>query len=354
VKLGGRGSTTGLRLHDTDWNGIADRVRWVPGPYRKGTLDQSTVIRVLRCTERSFSALRDAGLTPVETGARERFDACDVRNVALYSGSGTTEVEAAMRLVLSRVRGESAALRDERRWSYRLTLRAPVGDARGGYAVYPPFSGTVRAGETTPPSGQLPRRAGKRILLPDGAAIQGFIRTTDYHSELISPAISAVVNEFLDSGFRWHFVPNELKHDPYAAFRAGMGNCEMLSHVLRDWLMTEGLSAEIYRGWIAGIRAMPHCWVEVYDEDGKPKVIDPGVLTIAKHLGASGPADYRSLAGRLLAIIIPTRCTINESIGNVITLRGESPCPVDFRCTALREGGRDAGQSESAGASGEA
>ena len=336
-----RDNVAGFKLHDIDWHGIADRVIWVPEVYRRGTLDERTVRRILRCTERSLAALRESGLTPVKGEAGTRYDACDIRNAALYSGTGATEVEAAMRPVLSRVRGRASTPLSHRHWSYHLSISAPDPATGAEYAVHPPSDGTDAEGEVTLTNGQRPRRSGKRILVPGGTAIRGVIRTSASSAELLSPTISGVVDKFLESGFRWHFVPAELKHDPQAASAVGMGNCEMLSLVLCDQLTAVGLAAEIYRGWVAGVRAMPHCWIEVYDIDGKPKIIDPGVLTIAKYLGPLEATDYRSLIGTKLEVIIPTRCTLQESIATAITHRANFPCDVRFQCVAVPAG--DAG-----------
>jgi hypothetical protein len=112
----------------------------------------------------------------------------------------------------------------------------------------------------------------------------------------------------------------------------------MLSLVLCEQLTAAGLTAEIYRGWVAGVRAMPHCWIEVHDLDGMPRVIDPGVLTIAKYLASPRSADYRSLIGTRLEVIIPTRCRLQEAIATAITPNGDTPCDVRFRCVAVRAG----------------
>jgi hypothetical protein len=90
--------------HDIDWNPIAGAVVWMPAEHRQATVDQATAMRILGCTPGSFGSLRALGLDADGTPQHPLFDANDIRNAALYSRSGRTEVEKAMGAVLSFLR----------------------------------------------------------------------------------------------------------------------------------------------------------------------------------------------------------------------------------------------------------
>ncbi len=156
-------------VHDIDWRPVAGAVVWTPAAYRQPTLDEATAMRILRCTARSFAALRDFGLTPAETTAGPRYDASDVRNAALYSLSGQTEVEVAMGAVLSFLRGSDQDLFGERRWTYQMV----PGD--GGDCLVCPVTPEPFGGQA---SGMwvgdgVPAADGPRVRVPAGMPLRG-------------------------------------------------------------------------------------------------------------------------------------------------------------------------------------
>jgi hypothetical protein len=106
--------------HDIDWSPIAGAVVWMPAQHREATVDQATAMRILRCTPRSFASLRALGLAAGGTSHHPLFDANDLRNAALCSRSGRTEVEKAMGAILSFLRGSDKQLFGERSWAYEL------------------------------------------------------------------------------------------------------------------------------------------------------------------------------------------------------------------------------------------
>jgi hypothetical protein len=317
-------------LGDIDWRPVTRDVVWMPAAYRSPTLDENMVTRILRCTPASLAALRDLGLTAQETPEGLRYDLCDVRNAALYSRSNRTEVESAMRRTMSFLRGSDHGLFGERHWTYEMRL----GTAES-YLVHP-LTPEVCGGRTLVLSvdGATPRRVGGRVAVAAGKTLRGTIVTRGRAAPIRSPYIRSVTAEFLASGVRWHYMPLALQRDASAAFAAGIGNCDTLSTILAGRLAAAGLTVSIYRGWIVGLTELRHSWLEVTDDDGQVKVVDPALLLLAAHSGLASPdfAD-RAFGGRL-SCVAPTRCQLGEPMA--ITASGQVPGEVRFVCRPSR------------------
>ena len=335
--------TPRFRRHDIDWGPVAGRVVWVPAAYRCGTLDEDTVARILRCTPGSLAALRDLGLTPEETPDGPRYDIRNVRNAALYSLSGRTEVEAAMRPALSFLRGSDRNLFGERHWGYEMSpvgaAAGPVPAAAGSYLVHP-LTPEVSGGRTEALTvgGTAPDRAGDRVVVPAGAILRGSIVTRGHPARFRNPRIRSIAEEFLSSGVRWHSLPEELKRDADAAFAAGIGNCDTLSTILGRRLMAAGFPSRIYRGWIVGLTETPHSWLEVTDDDGGVKVIDSALLLLNAYTSLGAPGFAARAFGARLSRVVPTRCPLDEPICVAATPQGPVPGEVRFACRPRRGG----------------
>lgn len=308
--------------HDIDWSVVDGAVRWTPAEHRRGVLDEGTAMRVLRCTPASFAQLRAHGLQPADTPDGPRYDANDVRNAALYSRSGRTEVELALGAILSFLRGSAAEVFGPCAWAWQLTALADDGQPCRLHAPSPEvFGGTTVQGPAAGQDGRVPAVA--------GVPVAGTLVTRGAPDPVLDPEIHTVAQDVLNSGVRWHHLADGLKRDAEAAYRAGVGNCDTLSVVLADRLGAAGHPAEVFRGWIVGMTVVPHSWVEVRDADGRAKVVDPSLLLLARH-SLLGSPDFERLAfGAAPSRIVPTRCTLAESVA--ITEDGR-PCPVRFGC----------------------
>jgi hypothetical protein len=333
MNIGGRTTFSPPTVrHDIDWKPVSGAVMWMPADYREPTVDETTAMRILRCTPRSFASLRDLGLEPTGTPHGPRYDANDIRNAALYSRSGRTEVEMAMSSILSFLRGGDKDLFSERRWAYQMVGTVPGVVAAEG-ALEPvncliyPLSPEAFGGAADPlmTDGGAPTRVGDRVSVPLGVPLRGSMITKGRPGGSLDPLIRAVTEEFLASGVRWHYLSPGLKRDPRAAFARGVGNCDTLCAVLAERLTERGFAASVFRGWIIGITEVPHSWIEVNDDDRRMKVIDPSLLLLARHSSLGCP-DFASKAfGATLSRIAPTRCHLDEPIGMT---EARVPCEV--------------------------
>lgn len=308
--------------HDIDWSAVDGAVRWTPPQHRQGVLDEDTAMRWLRCTPASFAALRAHGLEPADTPDGPRYDGNDVRNAGLYSRSGHTEVEQALGAILSFLRGSPEEVFGPCAWAWELTALADDGQPCRLHAPSPEvFGGTTVTGPSAGHDG--------RVAAVAGVAVRGELITRGTPDPVLDPEIHAVTRDVLGSGVRWHHLADGLKRDPEAAYRAGVGNCDTLSAVLADRLVAAGRPAEVLRGWIVGMTTVPHSWVEVRDADGRAKVVDPSLLLLARHSLLGSPEFERLAFGAAPSRIVPTRCTLAESVA---VTEGGRPCPVRFVC----------------------
>ena len=329
-----------IARYDIDWGPVAGSVVWTPQAYRQETLDESTVLRILRCTPASLTALCDLGLTPARTPDGPRYDACDIRNAGLYSRSGKTEVEAAMQPILSFLKGADADLFAERRWSYQMLPVADSAEREPERYLIHPLAPEVAGGHTDKlEAGSGPAgRVGDRVVVPPGAALSGLIVSRGQPATVADKRLRSITEKFLASGVRWHYLADELKQDAHAAFAAGVGNCDTLSTVLATWLADAGYAPSIYRGWIVGITAVAHSWIEVPDLDGKQKVIDPSLLLLAAHSSLGTPAFAEQTFGARLSRVVPTRCPLSEPLAISVTGARALPCDVRFTCRPANRG----------------
>jgi hypothetical protein len=313
-------ASRGFAQFDIDWSPVAKAVRWTPARWRRPSVDEAAALKLLRCTPESFRALRALGLEGEPTPDGIRYDAADLRNAGLYSLSGRTEIEMAMRPILVFLQGADQAMFAERRWSFELAAQGPG-------AIHPPspeaFGGTLLCVEPASRDDQ------GRVEVAGGQAVRGEMITRGAPDPVVDPGIALFLKELMASGVRWQYLPEGLKQDPYAAHALGVGNCDTMSTVLCDRLHAAGYAARVFRGWIVGITVVPHSWVEVVDGDGRTKILDPSLLVLASHSSLGSPDFLRKAPGAALSRIAPTRCPLAEPIG--LGPDG-APVPVRFSC----------------------
>jgi hypothetical protein len=332
---------------EIDWAPIVGAVVWMPAEHRRATVDESTAMRMLRCTPESFAALKALGLVAEGEPGHELYDANDIRNAALYSRSGRTEVETAMRGILSFMRGSDKDLFGERGWRYQLAPTGPPGPER--CLLHPPtpeaFGGWT--GELLVDDAP-PTHVGDRVSVPFGASLRGPIVTRGRPATVLDSKIRAIVDAFVASGVRWHYLTEGLKADPHAACANGVGNCDTMSAVLAEQLVDAGYEARVFRGWIVGVTEVPHSWVEVIDGDGQVKVADPSLLVLARHSVLGSPDFAAKALGSAVCRVVPTRCDLSEPVG--VTPDGLA-CDVTFSCrpaAAASVSGTTVGSGETA------
>ncbi len=312
--------------HDIDWRHAVDQVRWVPAEHRLATVPWATATRILRCTEASFAQLLDLGLPREEGPDGVRFDVNDLKNVALYSGSGVTEVERAMQFVLGYMQASREELTRPKRWKFTLKLESVAEDA-ADRRVYRPtpeaFGGEVDAGDWTD---DLPDPVAFRLR--PGTPRVGVLTTRGRDQPIRSAEIRRIAEDLTAGGIRWHYLPKAVEDEPDEVTARGAGNCATLSHVLQRELAAAGFEAQAFHGWIVGSAEIDHGWVEVTDEDGQRKCLDPSFSVLAAHNGFGSPDFCDFVNGSTLNRVIPTRAPLHDPF----VLDGDITATVRFSC----------------------
>lgn len=309
-------STSPNAEHDIDWRRAVQNVVWIPHPHREPVVPAAAARRSLRCTEASFEQLVDLGLPFTDGPGGRLFDAVDLKNVGLYSRSGVTEVELAMRLMLSFMKAPREELLKPRRWRYRLQLLSSAEPgARLMKKVYRPlperFGGRVESAVLD--GGREVEVVGPLFRMPQGSEVTGSLVTHGAEHVVRSPAIRRVVDDFLDSGIRWHALPPTFAADAQAPTAMGVGNCATLCAVLQQRLHEAGFQARSYHGWMTAVAEVDHGWVEVLDDDGGTKFLDPSFTLLATRNGFGSEESRELMTGSTLNRVIPTGAPLEES-----------------------------------------
>lgn len=308
-----RAAAPARRLHDIDWRTAVERVVWIPAEFRNPVVPRSTAMRILRCTEQSFAQLVDLGLPSEEGPDGPLYDPLDLKNVGLYSGSGVTEVEVAMRFILSYMRTTPEELTRPKTWGYRLRLLSDAEpEAPAMRRVYRPtpetFGGEVHAWEPT--TGPRPEVDDVSLRMLQGAEVAGSMTTAGEGNPVRSPEIRTIMTELMESGVRWHYLPRQFELRAAEAYGMGAGSCCVLSLLLEDRLKEAGFEARSYHGWVVAASEIDHGWVEVVDEDGELKCLDPSFAMLATHNGFGTPDFHDFVIGSKINRMIPTKAPL--------------------------------------------
>jgi hypothetical protein len=148
---------------------------------------------------------------------------------------------------------------------------------------------------------------GDEVRMPVSAPVAGALHTAGALSPVRSRTVESIARDLLASGLRWHHLPPSLEAAPDEATTLGIGTCVTFSVTLERELKAAGYEARSRRGWCIGALA-PHDWVEVVDDDGAVKRLDPALALLAtgNDLGTREFADF--VVGSAINRIVPTRC----------------------------------------------
>jgi hypothetical protein len=119
---------------------------------------------------------------------------------------------------------------------------------------------------------------------------------------------------------RWVKLPDALREDETLVETHRIATCESASRYLVRKLEQAGLTANTRIGWVVGMLDLVHAWVEVVDEDGVTKVLDPVFGLFARTVPNANP-ELTSLTSALRTNrLVPTALRVG---GRVAT----HPCP---------------------------
>lgn len=220
-----------------------------------------------------------------------RFDSRDLFNLGLHSGTGRTVPEQTFAFALRWMRSDTVDLVVSRWFRFALTLRCSC------------------------PTATFARpRAKVRDPRVEPTAFEATVRTMGSVRPIRSPALLALMREFFALGLRWVKLPTEMRRDENLITSHRVANCETASRYLVRRCEEAGLPATIRIGWVAGMLDLVHTWIEVRDEDGVIKVVDPIFSLFASILpGANAGLTDPTVAFRVNRLI-PTDLTVGDPV----------------------------------------
>ncbi|MCR3752111.1 transglutaminase domain-containing protein [Lentzea californiensis] len=304
------------------WLAALDGLFTIPAGYRQEDVDRTGALDVLRCSDEVLTELVNAGLP--HAGEGELFDRHDLFNLALYSKSGTSAAELGIRFALRWMTHDPRTWFQPMRWTYSLTMTAPPdGSGPAAFAVARPmpelFGGRVerigaraagQVAETPPPTGP------DVVVVTEGgtAQVDAVLRTAGEPRTLRSRRLREIVSEYSHGDHRWARMPEELQRHPELVLPHGVAPCISVSLDLAAKARAAGYPARTRRGWILGVLDLAHSWLEVTDDDGQVKVVDPIFAGLADHAGGAHP-DFRTACfGSALNRLLPTAHEADEGL----------------------------------------
>lgn len=294
----------------------------IPAELRDERVERDAALELLQCGPETFEELLRAGLPHGGSPGAERFDRFDLVNLALYSGSGASIPEKTMRYALRWMHADPGNLFRPQRWNYSVTLSPPARDKEGDpermdwnlATPHPELSG----GWTESLSlGQGAVLGEKDITVRGTSAlgVSGVLVTSGERREIRSERLREIVTSYGPDRFRWGRMPEELQWRKDEVLSQGYAPCISVCLELAERCREAGFEARTRRGWIMGMLDLAHSWLEVVDEDGLVKNVDPAFVILADHHAESPhPAIAEAFTGSLLNRLLPTEHHADEPV----------------------------------------
>lgn len=268
-----------------------DDTYFVPQPHRREEISESEAQQILGCDRGQLDMLVADGLpTSVIDGVR-RFDQCDLFNLALRAGAGTTAPELAFRFALRWMSESTEQMLTERQWAFSVDARCPV-DAQctGDTALAVPFPQCYGGALTFEGPPVRVDAEGRTHSGPTGAVtIDAEISLAGALTEINDATIRDIYGSFLAQPPRWVKLPAELHADIARLEPRNVATCVSASLALARDFTRAGRQARTRRGWVLGMLDLVHAWVEVEQSDGTVTVIDPIFALFSTLLTTSNP-----------------------------------------------------------------
>jgi hypothetical protein len=296
------------------WLSTLRRITFVPSAHREFDTGPDTALAMLRCPPQVLDALVAAGLPAIGTGPDRRFCRYDLFNLALYSGTGTTLPEIGFEFALRFARQPVSTWTEPRRWRMAATLSCPdgrcgadpawilhrpapelTGGAASGWAS-PHGTVTVTDQEVHPPG------------VPDLVAVHLDVTTAGKPGRIVSTRLARLFDTVLNGGLRWHLLPAAWQVEPDDVLGQGVVNCIAASLYLERECREMGYESYARRGWLIGLIDLDHAWLEVRDDDGRVKTVDPVMALLARLIPGHHEEFVAFCLGSALNRVLPCAC----------------------------------------------
>ncbi|GAB2620165.1 hypothetical protein GCM10027168_60290 [Streptomyces capparidis] len=295
----------------------------IPEDLRDEWVDRTGALELLQCGPEILDELLRGGLPHGGEPGAERFDRFDLVNLALYSGSGTSVPEKTMRYALRWMHADPQTLFRPRRWDCSVALSPPAGDeeadpARMEWSLATPrpeLHGGWTESLTVGPQGAVLGEKDITACGTTGLTASGVLVTSGERREIRSSRLREIVTAFGPDRYRWGRMPEEFQWRKDAVLSQGYAPCIAVCLELAERCRAAGFEARTRRGWIMGMLDLAHSWLEVVDEDGLVKTVDPAFVILADHHAeAPHPQIAEAFTGSLLNRLMPTEHHANEPV----------------------------------------
>ncbi|WP_424217322.1 hypothetical protein ACN20G_35165 (plasmid) [Streptomyces sp. BI20] len=311
---------TGDEDHTKGWTDSLAALVPIPAPHRREDQDRAAARRTLRCDDALLDLLVREGLPSAGPTGDERFDAHDLYNLGLYSGSLRSLPEYAALFVGRLARADTATWLAPMDW--RLRLRASCGAPEhcgdeDRWTVARPLpeasGGTVR--ELTGRPRPEPAAHELAVTGADGPVeVTWHLTTAGVRHRVLDPR-PAELMRWLTHDFRFQSLPFSLARDTDLVRRTGVADCVAGSLLMEEECRRLGIPARARRTLLLGVVAfLNHGRLEFTDEDGVEKALDPGLAAFARIDGGDTSRFeefcHGSTSNRLVPLAGPPRPTL--------------------------------------------
>jgi len=311
--------------------GAVGRFVAVPEAHARYDTDPQSAARWLRLPAEAIAGLADAGVPHVADPVRgPLFDYVDLVNVAMFSGSGQSVPELALRFLLRFAASPPATWYEPRDWLVGIRLPAAPGDPAPPVRVRVPDIGAdgvtavpeAAARGLGPPSSTDPLAEGYRAVV----RLTGARRTV--RDRRVRAVCTEVVQALTSGTVVYQTVAESLRTVHHRAWALGMADCIVVSRLIADRVRELGRPARARRGYLLGLVGSDHAWCEVY-EDGCWKQLDAVFAYVAsgggrdRNLAMDAPAFASACFGSRFNRLLP--CVADEAAPLVYF--GEHPAP---------------------------
>lgn len=290
------------------WRQAAATVQRLPESLRTSPLTRREVLAVLRCGEAGLAELVEAGwATGTDDGGSPVFDRFDVLNVGLYSRTGRSLPEIGSLFVRHLGLVPEAELVSPRRWTAKVSAsytacdtcrRGPClveyGEVAAAANVLASEKWRVNHSPKAPGETGSPLR---RVELTGQATLAGSV------AEVRNPDVLDAYRTLV-ADYTYQFLPRAAYAAMDVVEELRLVDCLAAATLLSRWLDERGLENVIRYGLLMGpVGSGTHAWVEVVDDDGEPKVLDPTLVMLAE--AAPDSALARLACGSSLNVVLP-------------------------------------------------
>jgi hypothetical protein len=312
-----------------DWLSACERLFAIPEPYRDEYVNRADARQTLRCDDALLDRLIAHGLPCGGAPGDERFDHYDLFNLALDSRSGRSMPEMAFQFALRWMSGAAERWLEPRSWTMSVGLQCgrDACGAEPSWSIARPrpdlFGGWIEDLRVTPTTHAADDEIACRG--DGGLALSCEVHTVGRRMQLRNRRLREIVTAFMHAGHRWIRMPEGLQRQDALVLSHGVSNCISASLHLERELLREGFEVRTRRGWMLGMLDIEHAWIEVRDDDGEVKAVDPIFALLSTHAPESNAELEQVVMGSRLNRLLPTLHTAGEPLARHCCDGCESP-----------------------------